>query len=97
MLPTLQAIRLWTVTSLVLMLTGCVASETPQPVTSLLLPNAPSTFGLSVTVPTPKQGQDVRAFAAKERAVILEANQRLRNDSAFYGDVLDRFSSGRSK
>jgi len=61
------------------------------------LPPAPSTFGLPVPLPNPHKGQDARAFAAKERAVILEANQRLRNDAAFYSDVVSKFSNGEAK
>lgn len=49
-------------------------------------------FGESVKIPQPKKGEDARVFAARERAAILEGNQRLRNDRSFYQDVLDKFS-----
>lgn len=44
-----------------------------------------------VKVPVPHKGDDARALAAQERAAILEANARLKNDRAFYSDVNGQF------
>jgi len=57
------------------------------------LPLPPATFGLPVSVPQPAKGQDVRILAARERAGLLNANQRLLNDKAFQVDVWKRFSN----
>jgi hypothetical protein len=55
------------------------------------LPEPPPSFGAVVALPAPVAGQDARAFAAKERAAIVEANSRLRNDRSFYSDVQSKF------
>ncbi|MFT4097047.1 MAG: hypothetical protein QM651_07970 [Rhodoblastus sp.] len=50
-------------------------------------------FGRPVVVPAPRRGQDARLFAAQTRRALLEANQRLQDDAAFYDDVQQRFGS----
>ena len=45
-------------------------------------------------MPTPKVGQDARLFAGQNRKAVIEANQRLRNDAAFYRDVQEQFGQG---
>ena len=73
------------------MLSGCAPSVGPALRPNL--PPAPATFGLPVPVPVPTKGEDARAFAAITRGALLNANQRLINDKAFYSDVLVRFSN----
>lgn len=58
------------------------------------LPDAPQQFGKPVSIPEPRRGQDARVFAAATRKAALEANQRLRDDAAFYRDVQTNFGAG---
>ena len=75
---------------LTMTLSACATSNDPSMRPSLPLP--PATFGLPVLVPQLVKGQDVRVLAARERAGLLNANQRLLNDKAFQIDVWTRFS-----
>ena len=73
-------------------LTACQPSAAP-PIRPNLPPASPD-FGRPVPVPTPKVGQDARLFAGQNRKAVIEANQRLRNDAAFYRDVQEQFGQG---
>lgn len=44
-------------------------------------------------MPDPRKGEDARLFAARTRKALLEGNQRLRDDGAFYRDVREKFSA----
>lgn len=56
-----------------------------------VLPAAPSAFGLAVPVPALSLGLDARALAARERAALLLANQRLTDDGKFYQSVVKAY------
>jgi hypothetical protein len=43
-------------------------------------------------MPTVKVGESVKTFALKNRAALIEANNRLKNDGSFYQAVLSNFS-----
>lgn len=77
----------------VMALTGCgetpVVTAPPPPV----LPATPADFGKPVAVKPPQVGEDARAYAARERAGRLTANQRLKNDSAFLVDLKANFGA----
>jgi hypothetical protein len=49
-------------------------------------------FAKPVPMPDVKVGESVKTFALKNRAALVEANNRLKNDGAFYQDVRDNFS-----
>ena len=51
----------------------------------------PEKFGRPVDLPPVKKGESVKVFALKNRAAVIEANNRLSNDAAFYYDVLRLF------
>lgn len=76
-------------------LAGCATSDTQPPDLAArpILPPAPAAFGKPVAVRPPKAGEDARAYAAREIAGRLVANQRLRDDAAFYADVTTRFGA----
>jgi len=74
-----------------MMFSACSTSSPPV-VQLPNLPPPPALFGVPVPIPVPVKGQDARAFSAIERASILNANQRLRNDKAFQEDVWLFFS-----
>lgn len=38
-------------------------------------------------LPKPEKGKSVKTFALQNRLNLIEANQRLENDRAFYDDV----------
>lgn len=57
------------------------------------LPAAPSDFGVPVTVPPMRAGQDARAANAQARGALATANTRLSNDRAFYAATCQGFSS----
>ena len=77
-------------------LSACSVSNNPS--MRPYLPTPPATFGVPFPVPVPTVGQDARALAALERAALLGANGRLRNDKAFQADVWSRFSNpGRAR
>lgn len=75
-----------------MMLAGCAAS-TPVVVatTKPTLPAAPAQFGEPVKPPSIKAGVDARALAARERAALIEADRRLKNDKAFYQEVYTNY------
>lgn len=56
------------------------------------LPAAPEDFGKPVELPVVKKNQSLPIFALQNRAAVIQANQRLKNDAAFYNDVLKEFS-----
>lgn len=49
-------------------------------------------FSKPVPLPTVKVGESVKVFALRNRAALMEANMRLKNDGAFYEDVKREFS-----
>jgi hypothetical protein len=55
------------------------------------LPDPPNLFGKPVDLPVATKGKSVRTFALQNRAGLIEANQRLSNDDAFYRDVREGF------
>lgn len=59
------------------------------------LPDPPSKFGQPVPLPKPVKGKSVRTFALQNRLGLIEANQRLVNDDAFYRDVREGYSDAR--
>ena len=71
---------------------ACNQSAAPPPVRPNI-PDAPQLFGRPVPIPEPRKGQNARVFAAATRKAALEANQRLRDDAAFYRDVQEQFGS----
>ena len=87
-----NARRMLLAVSAATMLSGCNPSAAP-PIRPNLPPASPD-FGRPVPVPTPKVGQDARLFAGQNRKAVIEANQRLRNDAAFYRDVQEQFGQG---
>ena len=56
------------------------------------LPPPPPLFSKPVPLPTVKVGESVKVFALRNRAALMEANMRLKNDGAFYEDVKREFS-----
>ena len=80
---------------LTMILSGCAPSAAP-PIRPNL-PDAPALFGSPVVVPDPRRGEDARLFAARTRKALLEGNQRLRDDGAFYRDVRDKFGQDQTK
>ena len=58
------------------------------------LPPAPSEFGVPVTVPPMRAGQDARAANAQARGALAQANDKLMSDRAFYDAVCRGFSAG---
>jgi hypothetical protein len=74
------------------MLQAC-AGSTPAliPATRPVLPAAPAAFGQPVPPPSIARGLDARALAARERAALLQANGRLRDDGTFYNSVLKAY------
>lgn len=67
------------------LLAGCASP--PPPVARHTLPDPPNKFGEPVPLPKPIKGKPVRTFALQNRLGLIEANQRLSNDAAFYDDV----------
>lgn len=76
--------------STVALLTSCAGS--PPAVVKPELPEPPPLFAKPVPVPDVKIGDSVKTFALKNRAALIDANNRLKNDGAFYKDVRDNFS-----
>ena len=70
---------------------GCQPSAAPPLRPDL--PPPPALFGQEVPVPNPGRGQDARLFAAQTRRALLESNERLRDDAAFYHDVQRDFGA----
>jgi hypothetical protein len=50
-------------------------------------------FGQPAKMPALTKGEDFRVFAARQQAVILEQNARLRNDKAFEDELRSKFSA----
>lgn len=48
-------------------------------------------FSKPVPLPNVKVGESVKVFALRNRAALMEANMRLKNDGAFYEDVKREF------
>jgi hypothetical protein len=90
-LMTRNSLRTLSALCLLPMLAACSESAVMKPVRPNL-PPAPALFGLPVPLPVPQAGSDARAFAAMERASLLVANGRLKNDGTFYGEVRKQFS-----
>lgn len=76
--------------------TSCQSTPT-QSIMRPDLPSAPALFGSPVVVPDPRRGEDARLFAARTRKALLEGNQRLRDDGAFYRDVREKFGQEQTK
>lgn len=77
--------------STVILLTSCAGSNPPLVVKSTL-PSPPPLFAQPVPMPTVKVGESVKTFALRNRAALIEANNRLKNDGSFYQAVLTNFS-----
>lgn len=75
---------LWTM-CLSMLLASCASP--PVEIAQPKLPDPPSKFGEPVQLPSPEKGKSVRSFALQNRLNLIEANQRLENDRAFYDDV----------
>lgn len=73
-----------------ILLTSCSASNPVAVKPELPVP--PPMFAKPVPMPDVKVGDSVKTFALKNRAALVEANNRLKNDGAFYQDVRDNFS-----
>lgn len=73
-------------TMLFTLLLGSCASR-PGDLIRPRLPDPPSKFGEPVELPVPQKGKSVKTFALQNRLGLIEANQRLENDHAFYEDV----------
>jgi len=65
-------------------------SVTPPPP---LLPSPPAGFGVPVDVDPPKEGEDARAYSARERRGRLINAERLESDRQFYQDVRQAFTA----
>ena len=82
------------------LLTSCATSPSPENapidvgpiVAKPTLPSPPPMFSKPVPLPTVKVGESVKVFALRNRAALMEANMRLKNDGAFYEDVKREFS-----
>jgi hypothetical protein len=49
-------------------------------------------FAKPVPLPSVKVGESIKVFALRNRAALIEANMRLKNDGLFYQDVKREFS-----
>ena len=75
-------------------LTGC-AHAPPPIVATPNLPDPPEKFGKRVELPIVHSGQKWFNIATEHRLALIEANQRLDNDRAFYEDVREGWSGVR--
>ena len=71
----------------------CAACQTSGPPPRPTLPVPPPAFGKPIPAPRASAGDDARAYAARALGALSQANGRLKNDDAFYGDVRREFSN----
>lgn len=81
------------VSATLILLTGC--DRAPPIVAAPNLPDPPPKFGEKVELPAVHVGQKWFNIATEHRLALIEANQRLANDKAFYEDVREGWSGVR--